>query len=131
MGRHVLQPGQRLPLYSNSAEPAMSAGAVLTSMPFYQSTKELLPPMLTSEGARVDPDWLMRFLKDPSLMQAGEKPSTPSSSAAAPKASPNASASPAAKLAASTANDQSNGKLQPQWGANRNGVRPYIQVHMP
>ncbi|HEY0347740.1 MAG TPA: hypothetical protein VGC60_06250, partial [Pyrinomonadaceae bacterium] len=23
------------------------------------------------------------------------------------------------------------GRLQPQWGANRNGIRPYIQVHMP
>jgi len=131
MGCHVLQPGQRISVYANTGDPAMTTGSVLSALPFYASQKEFLPPMLTSEGARVDPDWLMRFLKDPSLMQAGEKPSTPSSTAAAPKSSPNASASPAAKPAAASANDQSNGKLQPQWGANRNGVRPYIQVHMP
>jgi cytochrome c2 len=134
MGCHVLQPGQRISVYANTGDPAMTTGSVLSALPFYASQKEFLPPMLTSEGARVDPDWLMRFLKDPSLMQTGEKPSTPSSTsstAAAPKSSPNASASPAAKPAASNANDQSNGKLQPQWGANRNGVRPYIQVHMP
>ena len=131
MGCHVLQPGQRISVYANTGDPAMTTGSVLSALPFYASQKEFLPPMLTSEGARVDPDWLMRFLKDPSLMQSGEKPSTPSATAAAPKSSPNASASPAAKPAASNANDQSNGKLQPQWGANRNGIRPYIQVHMP
>lgn len=131
MGCHVLQPGQRISVYANTGDPAMTTGSVLTALPFYASQKEFLPPMLTSEGARVDPDWLMRFLKDPSLMQSGEKPSTPTSTAAAPRSSPNASASPAAKPAASNANDQSNGKLQPQWGANRNGIRPYIQVHMP
>jgi hypothetical protein len=70
-------------------------------------------------------------------MQAGEKPLTPSSSSAAPSSSPkasgspNASTSPVAKPAATGANDQSNGKLLPQWGLNRNGIRPYIQVHMP
>src|SRR2546423_5259520 len=117
----------------------MTTGSVLSALPFYATKKEFLPPMLTSEGARVDPDWLMRFLKDPSLMQAGEKPAT-SSTAAAPRSSPNAatspnaSASPGAKpttAVASKANDQTGGRLQPQWGANRNGVRPYIQVHMP
>jgi len=127
MGCHVLQPGQRVPLFNNSAEPMMTGGAVLTSMPFYQSTKELLPPMLTSEGARVDPVWLMKFLKDPSLMPSGEKP------AAVPASpSPSAAASPAAEAKASSAtNDQTGGRLQPQPGANRNGVRPYLQVHMP
>jgi cytochrome c2 len=141
MGCHVLQPGQSIGVYNNAAEPSMTTGSVLSALPFYASTKELLPPMLTSEGARVDPDWLMRFLKDPSLMQAGEKPMVPSSSAAAPTSSPAAapSSSPAAasspaaspRPAAGSANDQSNGQLLPQWGLNRNGVRPYIQVHMP
>ncbi|HBB97962.1 MAG TPA: hypothetical protein DC054_21480, partial [Blastocatellia bacterium] len=131
MGCHVLQPGQRISVYANTGDPAMTTGSVLSALPFYASQKEFLPPMLTSEGARVDPDWLMRFLKDPSLMQSGEKPMTPTSTAAAPKSSSNASASPAAKPAASNATDQSNGRLQPQWGANRNGIRPYIQVHMP
>src|SRR3989442_2217669 len=77
MGCHVVQPGQSVPVFSNSTEPTMTGGAVLTSLPFYQSTKELLPPMLTSEGARVDPDWLMKFLKDPSLLQSNEKPAVP------------------------------------------------------
>ena len=126
MGCHVLQPGQRVPVYSNSAEPTMTGGAVLTSLPFYQSTKELLPPMLTSEGARVDPDWLMKFLKDPSLMQSGEKPAVPASPSPSAAATPTAEAKPSA-----AANDQTGGRLQPQPGANRNGVRPYLQVHMP
>ena len=126
MGCHVLQPGQRVPVYSNSAEPTMTGGAVLTSLPFYQSTKELLPPMLTSEGARVDPDWLMKFLKDPSLMQSGEKPAVPASPSPSAAATPTAEAKPSA-----AANDQTGGRLQPQPGANRNGVRPHLQVHMP
>jgi cytochrome c2 len=136
MGCHVLQPGQEIGAFSNASEPAMVAGTVLGSLPFYQSQREYLPPPLTSEGARVNPEWLMKFLKDPSLMQSGEKPLLPSSSSAAPasapkaNASPSASGSPAAKPA-TTANDQSNGKLLPQWGLNRNGIRPYIQVHMP
>jgi cytochrome c2 len=134
MGCHVLQPGQRVSVYNNSAEPAMTSGAGLYSLPFYASAKEFLPPQLTSEGARVDPDWLMKFLKDPSLMQAGEKPAAQAAAPAAPKSSP--SSTPAAagaenKPASGNANDQSAGRLMPQPGANRNGVRPYLQVHMP
>jgi cytochrome c2 len=136
MGCHVLQPGQQVPIYNNSDNPTMSAGAVLTNLPFYQNQKELLPPQLTSEGARVDPDWLMRFLKDPSLMQANEKPPAPNASSgptppAKPAASPTGSPSTAAAKPATNANDQTAGQLVPQPGANRNGVRPYIQVHMP
>ncbi|MBI3653942.1 MAG: c-type cytochrome [Acidobacteria bacterium] len=43
--------------------------STLMSVAMYQDAdgKEQLPPRLTSEGARVDPTWLMRFLKDPSL----------------------------------------------------------------
>ena len=123
MGCHIVQPGQRVPVFNNSTDAAMAAGAVLTSLSFYSSQKEFLPPQLSSEGARVDPDWLLRFLKDPSMMQANEKPAPPS-------AAPAAAASPGAKPAGS-ANDQSGGRLQPQPGGNRNGVRPYLQVHMP
>ncbi len=129
MGCHVLQPGQHVSVYNNSAEPTVMSGAGLYSLPFYASQKEFLPPQLTSEGARVDPDWLMKFLKDPSLMQAGEKPTPSSSKSAAPSSSP-AAATAATKPAAAT-NDQSSGKLIAQPGANRNGVRPYLQVHMP
>jgi cytochrome c551/c552/predicted RNA-binding protein YlxR (DUF448 family) len=62
MGCHVVQPGQTVPVYNNSADPIIAEGAVLESLPFYQNQKDLLPPMLTSEGARVDPVWLMSFL---------------------------------------------------------------------
>ncbi|MGZ8847408.1 MAG: c-type cytochrome, partial [Pyrinomonadaceae bacterium] len=54
MGCHQIQVGQR---------------SVLMDVPVYQTPegKDLLPPRLTSEGARVDPNWLLRFLHDPSL----------------------------------------------------------------
>ena len=57
MGCHQIQVGQR---------------SVLMDVPFYQTPegKDLLPPRLTSEGARVDPSWLLRFLHDPSLSEA-------------------------------------------------------------
>jgi mono/diheme cytochrome c family protein len=76
---------------------------VLMGLPMYQGAdgKEQLPPRLTTEGARVNPDWLLRFLKDPSL------------------------ASPAERAALT---DQSLGK---QPGANRNGVRQYLRARMP
>ena len=65
MGCHQLQVGQR---------------SVVMDLPFYQTPegKDLLPPRLSSEGARVDPSWLLRFLHDPSL--SGEK--TPAQAAA-------------------------------------------------
>jgi len=74
-------------------------------------------------------------------MRPDEKPLVPSSApapnsgAAKPTSSPATSpvAPPPTSPAASTtaANDMSGGRLLPQWGQNRNGVRPYIQVHMP
>ena len=58
MGCHEIQVGQR---------------SVVQDLPFYQTPegKDLLPPRLTSEGARVDPTWLLKFLHDPSM--SGEK----------------------------------------------------------
>jgi cytochrome c551/c552 len=42
--------------------------SVLQTLPQYQGdNKVFLPPVLTSEGARVDPGWLQRFLANPSL----------------------------------------------------------------
>jgi len=82
LGCHNIQVGQR---------------SVLETLPAYQGEeKEKLPPRLTSEGARVNPDWLLRFLNDPSLSGAE-----------------------------GTTNLDQNGK------ANRNGVRPYLDVRMP
>ena len=132
MGCHVVQPGQTVQVYNNSAEPSTVEGTALTSLPFYATNKDLLPPMLTSEGARVDPEWLMRFLKDPSLMREGERAQTSNSASAAPS---RPAASPAANASASpgptTSTNSQQGRLQTQPGANRNGVRPYLGVHMP
>jgi mono/diheme cytochrome c family protein len=54
MGCHQLLPGQR---------------SSLMSMARYQGPdgQEQLPPKLYTEGARVDPDWLLHFLNNPAL----------------------------------------------------------------
>ena len=54
MGCHQLIPGQR---------------TSLMAMARYQGPdgQELLPPKLLTEGARVDPEWLLHFLKNPAL----------------------------------------------------------------
>src|SRR6185369_11497468 len=91
--------------------------------------KDLLPPRLTSEGARVDPTWLLRFLHDPSL--SGEKtPEQAQQLAALPSPSPQVTSSPQAS-ASPAANSQVTGHLLPQPGLDRNGVRPYLQFRMP
>src|SRR5690242_5622006 len=113
MGCHQLQVGQR---------------SIVQDLPFYQSpdTKDLLPPRLTSEGARVDPAWLLKFLHDPSL--SGEKtPEQAQQIASLPSPSPQAAASPGTSPAA---NNQT-AHLLPQPGLDRNGVRPYLQFRMP
>jgi cytochrome c551/c552 len=53
MGCHQIQIGQQ---------------SILQTLPMYQAeNKANLPPALTSEGARVDPAWLQRFLANPPL----------------------------------------------------------------
>jgi hypothetical protein len=39
----------------------------LMTLARYQDAQEQLPPKLLTEGARVDPEWLLRFLRNPSL----------------------------------------------------------------
>ncbi len=117
MGCHQLQIGQR---------------SVVMDLPFYQTPegKDMLPPRLTSEGARVDPAWLLKFLHDPSL--SGEK--TPEQSqqiAALPSPSPQATSSPHASASPNNQANNQTGHLLPQPGADRNGVRPYLQFRMP
>ncbi len=110
VGCHQLQVGQR---------------SVVMDLPFYQTPegKDLLPPRLTSEGARVDPAWLLKFLHDPSL--SGDKtPAQTQQIKALAAASPQPSSSPPA------AGSQA-AKLQPQPGLDRNGVRPYLNFRMP
>jgi cytochrome c551/c552 len=52
MGCHQLIPGQK---------------TSLMAMARYQDVQEQLPPKLLTEGSRVDPEWMLRFLKNPSL----------------------------------------------------------------
>jgi len=52
MGCHQFIPGQR---------------TILMGLSQYQDQQEQLPPKLLTEGARVDPEWLRRFLSNPSL----------------------------------------------------------------
>src|SRR6202022_2815088 len=52
MGCHQLIPGQK---------------TSLMSLARYQEAQEQLPPKLLTEGARVDPQWLLHFLAHPSL----------------------------------------------------------------
>jgi len=82
MGCHQLIPGQK---------------TALMGMTRYQGPdgQEQLPPKLLTEGARVDPQWLLRFLTNPALSEADRS---------------------------AVARENAN---------NRNGVRPYLQLHMP
>src|SRR5256885_1859011 len=69
---------------------------------------------------------------DPPARQHGRGRRGPARGAGLQSAGSTPASSPAAaKPATTNANDQSGGKLIPQPGANRNGVRPYLQVHMP
>jgi hypothetical protein len=52
MGCHQLIPGQK---------------TSLMAMARYQDAQEQLPPKLLTEGARVDPEWMLRFLRNPAL----------------------------------------------------------------
>ena len=52
MGCHQLIPGQK---------------TALMTLARYQDAQEQLPPKLLTEGARVDPQWLLHFLTNPSL----------------------------------------------------------------
>jgi cytochrome c2 len=115
MGCHQLQIGHK---------------SVLMDLPQYQGSMELLPPRLTSEGARVDPAWLLRFLTDPSMSE-GAAPARPAMGPVTPAPATTgtaAAASPTPSNGESTAAVRS---LQPQPGQDRNGVRPYLKVRMP
>ncbi len=52
VGCHQFTPGQ---------------GTAIETVKRFQDAKELLPPKLLTEGARVDPEWLLRFLANPAL----------------------------------------------------------------
>jgi cytochrome c551/c552 len=52
VGCHQFTPGQK---------------TILMGMKHYQDAQEQLPPKLLTEGARVDPEWLRKFLSNPAL----------------------------------------------------------------
>ncbi len=120
MGCHEIQVGQR---------------SVLMNVPFYQTPegKDLLPPILTSEGARVDPNWLLRFLNDPSLSEqrgpvaaiaTEQRPTSDAGGSANQNTRQNESASGSTGVSG-------NERLKPQPGLDRNGVRVYLNARMP
>jgi cytochrome c1 len=128
--------------------------STLMGLPLYQDAdgKEQLPPRLTSEGARVDPSWLLRFLKDPSMSSTGSpgggaetsaiKAAMPNimahltggsqtnSAVAGVKSTPTP-ATPAAQPATAMAPLDPPSLLSAQIGANKNGVRSYLKARMP
>ncbi|HYY99827.1 MAG TPA: c-type cytochrome, partial [Pyrinomonadaceae bacterium] len=67
MGCHNVQVGQKSVL---SSLPQYQQGGALGDV---QLGPEQLPPGLMTEGARVDPEWLLRFLCDPSLSNGSEQ----------------------------------------------------------
>jgi mono/diheme cytochrome c family protein/uncharacterized ParB-like nuclease family protein len=54
VGCHQFIPGQK---------------TALMTLARYQDAQDQLPPKLLTEGARVDPEWLLRFLRNPSLSE--------------------------------------------------------------
>jgi cytochrome c2 len=67
MGCHSVQVGQKSVLYGL---PQYGPGGTLGDI---QLGPEQLPPGLMTEGARVDPNWLLRFLCDPSLSNGNKE----------------------------------------------------------
>ncbi|HEY2934181.1 MAG TPA: cytochrome c [Acidobacteriota bacterium] len=106
MGCHTLRPGQK---------------AALSELSQYSEAKEKLPPNLLQEGARVDPNWLIRFLKDPSLSEK-QNHSVQQGMATAGAANEQARAEAFRGAQASSAAERER---------DRNGVRSYLAVRMP
>ncbi len=124
MGCHNVQVGQK---------------SILSGLPKYQDAdwKEQLPPQLTSEGARVDPEWLLRFLRDPSLSGIGEEgnkadqsPGVQQATAVGAQKSGQTNGAAAAPTEASVT-QRIEGHLKPQPGLDRNGIRTYLKARMP
>jgi cytochrome c551/c552 len=78
MGCHSVQVGQK---------------SVLQELPQYLTPegKDQLPPALMTEGARVDPNWLLRFLTDPSLSNGSDDPTVRAHSGMAGRSNSNQS----------------------------------------
>ncbi len=144
MGCHTVQVGQ---------------SSVLEMLDPYKTPegREQLPPSLTTEGARVDPDWLLKFLTDPSLSGVSEEEADAirgmagragaGAGGARAAASPQSQATPPGHSAPTgqaqggtpqgregvtgTNRVEQGPEMAPQPGANRNGVRTYLRARMP
>ena len=136
MGCHSIQVGQR---------------SVLMDLPLYQNPdwKEQLPPKLISEGARVDPSWLLGFLHDPSLSSSSQSSNTAAQAkpASTPGSAANQNTQPANTVPSQgataqptptenvtvglTTSELQNVQFHLQPGADRNGVRIYLKARMP
>ncbi|MDT7780461.1 MAG: hypothetical protein QOC99_2973, partial [Acidobacteriota bacterium] len=149
MGCHSVQVGQKAVLWGL---PQYQQGGTLGDI---QLGPEQLPPGLMTEGARVDPNWLLRFLCDPSLsngnkecinlggqrMESTQGSSAPNESgqgrgdAANKQSGPGIGGAATQTAQGGTAQQQAganmSGALKPQPGENRNGVRTYLRVRMP
>ena len=142
MGCHNVQVGQKSVL---SGLPQYQEGGTLGAI---QLGREQLPPGLMTEGARVDPNWLLRFLCDPSLSNGAEQcknigmqlntsssPGGASDTGQGKGSAANKQSGPGGGQASSGASQAQpasvQGALHAQPGENRNGVRTYLRVRMP
>ncbi|MEK6282668.1 MAG: c-type cytochrome [Acidobacteriota bacterium] len=120
VGCHQIQVGQK---------------SALMDVPLFQTPegKDFLPPRLTSEGARVDPNWLLRFLKDPSMSEGRGPVTEPAGTTQPPRAVPNGARSQngSAPATPSATPNTTGARVKAQPGLDRNGVRPYLQARMP
>jgi cytochrome c2 len=139
MGCHSVMAGQKSVL---SGLPQYQPGGTLGDV---QLGPEQLPPGLMTEGARVDPNWLLRFLCDPSLSNGNKEcvslGGTPlGASGAGPGNSQEHGVMDSGQGRGDAANRQSGpgGGAQPQGGqpgANQNGANqtqsgPLVMGHL-
>jgi mono/diheme cytochrome c family protein len=144
MGCHSVQVGQKSVLFGL---PQYQQGGALGDL---QLGPEQLPPGLMTEGARVDPSWLLSFLCDPSLSNGNKEcralgghagMSTNTSGAneqaagrgntANPQSGPGGGAQASTATSQQSATASTMGALKAQPGENHNGVRTYLRVRMP
>ena len=128
--------------------------SVLMGLPIYEGdAQEQLPPRLTSEGARVKPDWLLGIFERPvayeaertrcritrsseavfdgASAQAGLEIMWPEAEQRGPPQNAQAQGAMPAQSAPDAADWAPSFKLSPAWGMNRNGVRGYLKARMP
>ncbi|MDT7807938.1 MAG: hypothetical protein QOJ70_1751 [Acidobacteriota bacterium] len=154
MGCHSVQVGQKSVLYGL---PQYQQGGTFGDI---QLGPEQLPPGLMTEGARVDPNWLLRFLCDPSLSNGNKECVSLGGNVGGAAGTPGAATTETGQGRGDMSNWQSGpgdggaqphtgagqtqmgvnqsqsgslvmGGLKPQPGENRNGVRTYLRVRMP